>query len=606
MKTKRSRIMKRLRVVSVGILCAAVAGWGALQSRGVQEKLLRLAEQVRLPHGMRLELSGPAGSWPMRPELAQVRVFDEQGLWLEAESVEIQWSFGWRRIRIREARILKLALHLDPEMQGPDLSLAVEAEGGWEKDRLHAVMTGRNAQGDVFSVEGEGVAPWSLAPLRLPQKIEAFQVEADGRFQLSVLNAMPQMRSMRVGGILETEARVVRSGGELSVEGSMALSEGVFEHFELGTVIRNMNLKGEWNRNRFEIVEAAAETPGGGRLGLQGHMAYGGEGWTGELGAALQGARLLHLDAVQAALSGDLRLVKNQSASLRMEGDLELEETTFHLDRLAAPYAAPLEVQIQGRDPRSVKEKPEPSLSAPKLDIAGAVNLRIPGSLRVEGKQVQSRWEGTLRTSLERNGLMLTGRLQPRRGNVVFFSRSFTLDRNGEILFSGLLGTPPILDLLAVHARRDFEARLRISGRAAHPQFQLASSPPYPETEIISRILFGKDMSTITGLQALEVGLALNSMRDQSRGDWDVMGRTRDALGVDQLEIRETGDEEGNPELMAGRQISDRVYLEVQQNLREPGTTMRLEVDVGRSVSIESESGTHIRPGIGVSWRKDY
>jgi translocation and assembly module TamB len=128
-----------------------------------------------------------------------------------------------------------------------------------------------------------------------------------------------------------------------------------------------------------------------------------------------------------------------------------------------------------------------------------------------------------------------------------------------------------------------------------------------PDDEIISYILFGKNLATITGLQALEVGLALRSMMDsKGGGKWDLIGNARDFLGVDQLALRESRNAEGSTEIVAGRQLNDYFYVEVSQKLREPDSSILLEYEILKNISITTETGTHTLPGIGINWKRDY
>jgi translocation and assembly module TamB len=290
-------------------------------------------------------------------------------------------------------------------------------------------------------------------------------------------------------------------------------------------------------------------------------------------------------------------------------GDLVLEETLFQMDRLPKALPAPLPFTIKGA--ASPAENNPVDATAPKTKITkqwvtGEINLNIPGRLTVEAKNVYSVWEGQFKIAFREKGIYLLGKLTPRRGNVSFFGRNFTLS-SGNVNFNDLISVPPVLDLVALYSRQDIEARLNISGIATHPSFALQSSPPLPQDEILSRILFGKDMSTITGLQALEVGMAFTSMMDKNgKTGWDMMGKAKDLLGVDQLELRESGDSAGTAEVVAGRQINNRLYLEFNQRLHEPGSTLLFEYELRRNLSISTETGTHTLPGIGVNWKRDY
>lgn len=426
-----------------------------------------------------------------------------------------------------------------------------------------------------------------------------------GNSQPGLLNHLAWFAEQQIIGKLSADLSYRRQAGVPSWAGVLKLKEGRYEHYQLGTRLDALEVDLRLEDNKVVLRSARAQTPGGGTLQGSGTLDLSEKNRSGEVTLELRKARLLHLDPVQAALSGTVKLRHQQGGMIEASGALVLEETVFHLDRLPSSTPSPLPFTILGAE-KPLIEKPSAPKAVKKQWGTGELTLNIPGRLTVEAKNVYSVWEGQFKIAFRPLGIYLLGKLTPRRGNVIFFGRNFTLS-SGNVHFTDLITVPPILDLVALYSRKDMDARLKITGIATHPTFRLESSPPMPQDEIISRILFGKDMSTITGLQALEVGMALRGMMDKKgNANWDVMGKAKDWLGVDQLELRESGDITGSTELVAGRQINNRLYLEFNQRLHEPGSTIMFEYEIRRNLSISTETGTHTLPGLGVNWKRDY
>ncbi len=483
-----------------------------------------------------------------------------------------------------------------------------ELNASWSSAGLQLESAFKDTRQNQFSISLHSPESWSLSPFKLPDTHADFSTRLQGTVDLSLLNKFNWLPNQRVSGQLHTHVNFSQTNKKRELKGSVKLTQGKYENFQLGSVLNQIEIAAEILDQKVTLTQADARTPGDGKLSASGHWDLQEVPGSGELSLVINKARVLHLDPVQAALSGKILVSKNAKEKVKVSGKLVLEETTFHMDRLPKPVPKPVPFVVKnGTLPPLQKKKKE--TSPPRIMgnwVNGDIDIDIPSQLIVEGKNIYSTWEGALKVSLQPSGFYLNGKLLPRRGTVNFFGRAFRLSK-GTVHFNDQLGSSPILDLEADYSREDMDAVLLITGRADNPKFNLRSNPPLPEDEILSRILFGKDMATITGLQALEVGLALKSMMDsEGNTDWDLMGKARDFLGVDQLELRESGDAEGSTEIVAGRQINNRLYLEFNQSLKEPGSSLLLEYEIRRNLSITTETGTHTLPGIGVNWKRDY
>jgi translocation and assembly module TamB len=59
---------------------------------------------------------------------------------------------------------------------------------------------------------------------------------------------------------------------------------------------------------------------------------------------------------------------------------------------------------------------------------------------------------------------------------------------------------------------------VNVSGRAFNPQITFSSVPGLPQDEILSRVLFGSSISSISTLQAVQLASSLNSLRGSGGG----------------------------------------------------------------------------------------
>jgi translocation and assembly module TamB len=189
------------------------------------------------------------------------------------------------------------------------------------------------------------------------------------------------------------------------------------------------------------------------------------------------------------------------------------------------------------------------------------------------------------------------------RGRFDFLGKRFDIQR-GTIAFNGAYPPSPIADIVTEARATDITAQLQLSGSIKNPKLTLTSDPPLPSDEILSRVLFGRTLTTITPFQALTLADAARTLA--GGGGPGVMEKTRKILGVDQLELKTDGKEADQATVGAGKYLSDKVYLEVEQGMDPQSSKAKVQVEVTPNITVESEAGANSEGGMGVRWKWDY
>ncbi len=125
-----------------------------------------------------------------------------------------------------------------------------------------------------------------------------------------------------------------------------------------------------------------------------------------------------------------------------------------------------------------------------------------------------------------------------------------------------------------------------------------------PQDEILSRLMFDREASQITPVQAGQLAFALNRLR--GGGGFDVMGRIRSLLRVDTLDVSSSDSGSGQQTVRAGKYLNPNVYVEVQKGIADQSGNARVEVEIAPNVSVQAETGANARGGVGIQWRYDY
>jgi translocation and assembly module TamB len=136
------------------------------------------------------------------------------------------------------------------------------------------------------------------------------------------------------------------------------------------------------------------------------------------------------------------------------------------------------------------------------------------------------------------------------------------------------------------------------------PTVTLGSDPELPQDEVLSRLLFGRNLASITPYQAIQLAGAANTLA--GGGGFDLLGQTRKMLGVDQLEIKNTEGDQGGTAISAGKYLSENVYMEVEKGLGPKGGKGSVVWELTPNISVETEVGENADIGGGVNWKWDY
>jgi translocation and assembly module TamB len=219
------------------------------------------------------------------------------------------------------------------------------------------------------------------------------------------------------------------------------------------------------------------------------------------------------------------------------------------------------------------------------------------------GRGLTSEWKGNLSVEGDTDAPVVTGDLSLVRGHADFLGKRFQLGR-GVITFYGAVPPAAQLDVLAEARAKDITAQLELTGPLKNPNVKLSSDPELPTDEILARLLFGRSLTDITPFQAVQLALAANTLA--GGGGFDLMGRTKKILLVDQLELKNLEGDKNEVAISAGKYVSENVYLEVEKGLGPKSGKASLEWEATPNIGIETEIGENADAGIGINWKWNY
>jgi len=382
-----------------------------------------------------------------------------------------------------------------------------------------------------------------------------------------------------------------------TIRGSLRTQNARLESSVTGMALDHVVAQARFAGAQLIFSQISAQAPGGGSVSGSGSVTFTGGRTALNLSFNATDALLLNRDDVGARVTGPLQ-IRSDGRTGTISGDLKLNRGKFQLGRASAAAAVPqLVVRDRGLDPEDVIEVQD--LHPWKL------NLKVAGNdLRVTGLGINSRWTTDLSIGGFADEPRFNGRADLVRGDYDFAGRNFKLDR-GVIRFRGESPPDPLLDIHAEAQLQGLDADVHVQGTGLKPEITFASTPPLPQDELLSRILFGTSITNLSAPEALQLASAVAALQSGS-GSLDPINALRKAIGLDRLRIVPADVATGQKTaIAAGKYITRKLFVEVVTDGQGYSAT-RAEYQITRWLSILSTVSTVGRSNASVRVSKDY
>ena len=226
------------------------------------------------------------------------------------------------------------------------------------------------------------------------------------------------------------------------------------------------------------------------------------------------------------------------------------------------------------------------------------LTINAPGRIFVRGRGLDAELGGTLRLTGTTNNMVTTGGFELVRGRLDILEQRFDLDE-GRITFLGSF--MPYIRLVAVTETDTITASIVMQGPADDIEVTFESTPEVPQEEIVAQIFFGRDLSQLSPLQALQLANSIAILA--GRGSGGLLDNLRGSAGLDDLDV--TTDADGNVALRAGKYVSDNVYTDVEIN-QKGEAEISLNLDVTPNLTVRGSAGATGATSLGLFYEKDY
>ncbi len=379
--------------------------------------------------------------------------------------------------------------------------------------------------------------------------------------------------------------------------GSLKCELGSYENYFTGTKLKKIEALIEASSHTLYLSSLKSCDEKTGTLTSEGTLFLSPEkGFPFKLKTELNEMHVVHSDFIEASSTGVLEIIGDKTSAIA-SGNLTVDKALFKIfDEL--PYEIPSLPITYINKPIYLQTSTLQTSTPYPLNID--IQLEAKDSVTVQGRGLDSIWNGNVHLSGTVASPAAKGSLTLKKGTFVFSGKPFTL-RQGEISFFDKPSPGAYLKINGELPLTSATILAQMQGPLTSPQLTFQAIPALPTSSILSLILFDKDISEISALQALQLAQTIVSL--SGKGGPGVLESIRKKIGVDRLNIvGKDGTDEISVQI--GWYLSHGITLSLSQSATSSDVTV--EVDLKNGFIFQAETQNQEEGKFSFKWNKNY
>ncbi|MCK0121754.1 translocation/assembly module TamB domain-containing protein [Loktanella sp. F6476L] len=448
------------------------------------------------------------------------------------------------------------------------------------------------------------------------------------------------------GGITARADGTVASGGDLNidVDGVVPLAlanEAIAPRSVNGTATLDLSINGpaslEAVSGRVSINDARLSAPtfaqaledisgniglsnGTAQLSITGNVPTGGNiavsgpiGLTGsmqaDVTANLNDVVVSDPELYETSIDGQVAIRGPLSGGANIAGTLTLGQTDVQVPSSGVGSLGDLpdvvHIGQNGRVQRTLDKAgvtlPEETTQSETSGTAFPLDITVnaPSRIFIRGRGLDAELGGSLTLGGTTANIVPVGQFSLIRGRLDILQQRFELAEGVASLQGDF--SPYIRLVAETEAQTGTQIRIIVEGPADAPEVSFESTPQLPQDEVLSQLIFGRNLSEISPLQAVQLAAAVGTLA--GRGGGGLIDGFRQELGLDDFDV--TTDEDGNAAVRAGAYLSENVYTDVTIN-SEGETEINLNLDITDEITAKGTVDADGETSIGIFFERDY
>ncbi|SIS59652.1 autotransporter secretion inner membrane protein TamB [Roseivivax lentus] len=486
------------------------------------------------------------------------------------------------------ARLADVGLFV-PEFNGPATveGNAVGTGDDWRVDASLTAVGGAQARvqgtvagdGSTLALDAAGSAPLGLANPFLEPNL----IGGTANFDLSV-NGAP--------GLDAVSGRITTQGAQFTIPSQSIALTGIDAEIGLNGAQAQINLSGD--------------VATGGALRVEGPVALA-PPFDGDLTIVLDDVVLADPGLFQTTLDGQLALTGALASTALLSGQIDLGQTEVRVPSGGGATALGFPVTHVGESSAvrqtllraGLEPEPEPQArrSGGGLNYGLDVTVNAPSRIFIRGRGLDAELGGTLEVGGSLQNIQPRGRFELVRGRLNILGQRIELD---EATIAPEGDFNPFIRVVAETQSGETQIRVIIEGQVSDPEVTFESTPERPQEEVLSLLLFGRDLSEISALQALRIAGAINTLAGRGPGISETL---RANTGLDNLDLQTAQD--GTTSVSVGKYIGENAYTDVTVNSGGE-TEINLNLDITNNITARGTVTSTGNTGVGIYYERDY
>ncbi len=406
-------------------------------------------------------------------------------------------------------------------------------------------------------------------------------------------------------GLALLDLQIFGSFDSPKLSGHIELKNGAIDIPQTGCRLSHLNIQAEAREDsislhHFEGTDGEnGSFYGSGILALQAD-----EKFPFELDLTVKNMKLLQKDLITVAATGNGSLTSNRT-HMQLQAALVLDSGCVDLNEQPATDIPPLNViyHFQGQQLHPITSSDRPFFM--KLDISIANNPII-----IKGLGLNTDWIGHLVVTGTPDELAFEGSANCSKGFYSLGGKKCPIIK-GKIDWNGPILTHSQALLQAVAPSADIEAYITLSGSLARPLFAINSYPPFPQKELLSRVVFNKPLADISPIEALQLAHILLSVNAQ-KNNHDFFQKIKKSLGIDTLEIAHSSHQSDPTKtsnavsIQVGKYLSHGVFVRLSKDVINAVNRVGIEAKIFKNICVQAEVGDDASHEVRLKWKKDW
>ena len=479
-------------------------------------------------------------------------------------------------IALTEARIASV------EIESAETTITI-------KDGVYyAVLSGHTSNLKAFSLAAEGHL----------ENFDPYNIQGDIRVQ-SNLQTFAELfldEGYELEGGLAIDGNVSGTISMPEVKGTVHIENGLFADNYNNIRITNITADANFDNENIQLLALTAkDRDEKGALTLSGDVDFADRN-NPQIEAALhlENMHLLNHKNFDGWLNADISL-QTEAAGYLISGTLSSSGVSIRLPDSFGNSIPKLNIiESDARKPSTGN-----LFTRTKLDLT----FKADNQIFINGFGLDAELQGLLNVRGALSKPLLQGDLRTIRGRYEEFGRRFALDRV-ILSFRGPMPPSPYLDIAVSTKVDDITGRILITNSIENPEITFDSTPALPEDEVLSIILFGKNIQNISPFQTIQLANTVRRFSGGSSTEFDPLNDLQTLTSLDDIYIKDVGAE--GLTVGAGKYISDDVYIKVEQGTKTGSSEASVEVQLMPSISLQSKAAQNGESNIGLFWEWEY